>query len=178
MRVPSRLLLSGAVAGSLLVGFAFAASHYATRLGLDFWSWPELLKRVELAEKRAQELNVRLATIQDRLRSREQVLAALADQRLTLFQAAAYFREINRTHTAAERQMVDESYPGGSEEEKLCRFVIALLRIHLSEQSQTGDALAAKLEALLNDQLAQGGRILLPELPRSSAVPRAAAENS
>jgi hypothetical protein len=96
-----------------------------------------------------------------RHREQERVVRELAGGRRTLLEAAAGFRALSLGDKALERPL-DETYPAGTEEERLCRWVIAYLRTTLGDEPGAA-GLATRLEQELRQHLLQGTL----RLPRS-----------
>jgi hypothetical protein len=96
-------------------------------------------------------------------RTKDEVIRRLLDGRLTLPEAAAWFRSVNRP----SRTGVDllARYPGASEEERLCRQVIAWAKARAESQSfSQAEVVGQRLEAELRACLEREGKVRLPEV--------------
>ena len=91
----------------------------------------------------------------------------LIDGRLTLFEAAAHFRLLNRPQMQVA---LPRLYPGDSEEERLCWQVIADVRTVSESLGQNATELIARLEEDLRQHKERHGRVILPTEPLSTAA--------
>jgi hypothetical protein len=99
----------------------------------------------------------------------EQRMALLSDLlagRLTLFETAAGFRVVQRVKEKYF-QPVALRFPGNTEEEQLCRQVIAYTETRLQDDPKQA-AVVARLEKELQEHLDRYGRVRLPEAPPPS----------
>jgi hypothetical protein len=85
----------------------------------------------------------------------ERVVRELAAGRRTLLEAAARFRALSLADTTLERPLHD-TYPAATEEERLCRWVIAYLQTTLRNEDGTA-GLVTRLETELGEHIRQGG---------------------
>lgn len=113
--------------------------------------WQTLERWSAECDKREQ-LELKLNKIHRATRRRVQVVEQLADGKLTLLEAAARFRAINRELGKNFCHVL----PGDSLEEQVCRQVINYYHGHLRlsdpERARNGTVrLEAELEAMLND---------------------------
>jgi hypothetical protein len=143
-----------ALSSVALLGMALAAMNqyrpaWAARMGMDWWSLPELQAEVRDGQERSAELGARSAAANARLTGKNAVIEAFRAGRLTLLQAAARFRDINET-----RHDSCASFAGATAEERLCRQVISWAEAAARDESlnasqQTRRRLGAELDALL-----------------------------
>jgi hypothetical protein len=144
-------------------------------LALGFWLlYPCLTSGMErtledvTAERQEQLRGERLATLRAEARRRDRastrVIRALLSERLTLWQAAAALQSIDRRCSDPARydRVTRLGFPGRTEAESYCRRVIRNVREMGRQQSA---ALASRLEAELEERLARGGTLSLPETP-------------
>lgn len=160
----TRLSLCAVVAAGLLIGSATVAPDYFTAAGLDFWSLPELHEQLARGQVRQAEMSLLNASVTERIAQKERLAYELIAGRVTLFQAAARFRAVNQQHPETMQDM-RKAFPGGSDEEKLCRQVIAwaqVLLTHSTPPSQR-EARIGQLEAELEEQLTRTGKVTLPD---------------
>jgi hypothetical protein len=136
---------------------------WAAEWDLDWWNLPELQEEIRCGKQREAELS--RGTGIARCAVREEVTQELLAGRLTLPEAAARFRALN----AAAGPSVPPLglwFAGATEEERLCRQVIAWTESASTSPRSPGSSLPARrrLEAELNALLEQGhGVITLPE---------------
>jgi glutathione S-transferase len=98
-----------------------------------------------------------------RVREKERIGCAVIDGRLTLFEAAALFRRLNEA--PPKPAPLSASFPGDSEEERLCRQVIRWAWRRLSECYPGGaEALVAPYEEELRRHKERHGRVVLPDV--------------
>jgi hypothetical protein len=101
-----------------------------------------------------------------RLVAKDRIAHDTAAGRLSLLQAAALFRELNRLSPApAQPTRVDSSLgiPADSEEAWLCRQVAAHVRVALRADPARAEAAVARLEAEFFAELRTHGTIRLPD---------------
>jgi hypothetical protein len=117
------------------------------------WERPEPPPAGEQAPS-ADALEERRQAVLRRYREQERLVRELATGRRTLLEAAAGFRAVSLGDVSLERGL-DETYPAGTEEERLCRWVIAYLRTALGDEPGTA-GLATRLEEELRHHVRQG----------------------
>jgi hypothetical protein len=98
------------------------------------------------------------------IEQRTALLSDLLAGRLTLFETAAGFRVVQRVKEKYF-QPVALRFPGNTEEEQLCRQVIAQTATRLEDDPKQA-AVAARLGKELQEHLDRYGRVHLPEAPR------------
>src|SRR5262249_44692566 len=103
---------------------------------------------------RAETLEEQRQVILRRHQEQERIVREVAAGRRTLLEAAAGFRALSRGETPLERPL-HETYPADTEDERLCRWVIAYLRTTLGEEPGTA-GLVTRLEAELRQHVRQG----------------------
>jgi hypothetical protein len=94
-------------------------------------------------------------------RTKAEVIQRLLDGRITLPEAAAWFKSLNRPG----RNGLDllAGYPGASEGERLCRQVIAWAKARAETQSYSeAEVVGQRLEAELRARLERDGEVRLP----------------
>jgi hypothetical protein len=97
-----------------------------------------------------------------RIEKRKEITLQLAAGRMSLFEAAAKFKRLNREPNPSPHRM-ENFFPGASDNERLCRQVIEWLR-HQPMPSKQREQALAQAEADLRDHLAcHGGQVILPE---------------
>jgi hypothetical protein len=103
---------------------------------------------------RADTLEQRRQAVLRRHREQEHIVRELAAGRRTLLEAAADFRALSLGEMPLGRPLHD-TYPADTEEERLCRWVIAYLRTSLEDEPGAAE-LATRLEAELRQHVRQG----------------------
>jgi hypothetical protein len=113
----------------------------------------------------ASELEARSRAEAHRELVREEIVADLLADQITLTQAAARFGQLNKQMPNGGRRALDD-VPGDSLAERLCRQVIIRTEIHvkLKKPNRSAPGTIARLESRLKELLEQGGMILLPEV--------------
>jgi hypothetical protein len=102
--------------------------------------------------------------VQRRILEKERVAQELVDGRLTLFEAATIFRRLNAAPPRSTAPLA-LYHPGDSEEERLCRHVIAWVRTRMVRRSPyLADVLASRLEEELSRHKARHGAVILPDV--------------
>jgi hypothetical protein len=108
-----------------------------------------------------------------RLVAKDRIARDTADGRLSLLQAAALFRELNKLPPApAQPTRVDSSLdiPADTEEAWLCRQVAAHVRVALRADPARAEAAVARLEAEFRARSRTAGALRLPGPPPGEAV--------
>lgn len=151
----------------LLVGTALAAAfvqpEWSRDLGLDRCGplVPENGPRGR--SKSVTGLDEGVPAIQRRIRAKARVVDELIDGRLTLFEAAALFRRLNDPSPASAAHLARDC-PGDSEEERLCRQVIAWVRVTLPQRpADVADEMGARFEEELREHKECHGVVILPD---------------
>ena len=155
-------LAFGAVAAAL-IGVVHVQPGWAASLSMDWWSLCDLEQTMERQLRQTIELDEQREQAASRASARQSIVEEVAADRMTLIQAAVEFRRLNQTLPAGSWSY-NHAYSGESEGERLCRYVIRLVQINLSER--TPQLVAAKTEQLngeLRVLLQQDGIVHLPE---------------
>jgi hypothetical protein len=155
MRSSSRPFASALLTACLLVGGAYAL---ARPLGFEFWGPPDQSAWLEQERARDAELRAKIAATHERELAKARVAQALLDERLTLVQAAARFRDINRSRADSPWEQFRARFPGDSDDERHCRQAADALRGFGAESVARARTLEAELQAHLD-----GGTLRLPE---------------
>jgi hypothetical protein len=114
--------------------------------------------------RRAEDLDRLQQVIAWAIEQRAALLSDLLAGRLTLFETAVSFRVVQRVKEKY-LQPVTLRFPGNTEEEQLCRQVIAYTQTRLQDDPEQA-AVVARLEKELQEHLDHYGRVLLPVAPR------------
>jgi hypothetical protein len=98
-----------------------------------------------------------------RLNAKEKVIVALVVGDLNLFEAAAWFHELNLTPKESPEHRWRQ-LPGRCDGEKLCRQVIGWMRVRLEDTMPVSQAQAKvqEMEAALEAHIARHGKVMLP----------------
>jgi hypothetical protein len=111
-------------------------------------------------EEHAARLEERRQLLLWRHRQLEQVIRELLANRCTLLAAAARFRALYQPDPVIEQALRD-TYPAPTEDERLCRWVIAYFRTDQRDEPGTPEV-AERLERELREHL-ERGTLQLPE---------------
>jgi hypothetical protein len=170
-----RLSLCAGLGGVLLIGASRACPAWTARLGLNFRGLVALEEQMTAEQRRSAELDRQSRLVFPRVVAKCRAGAELASGRLSLLEAAARFRALDRITTGGPAPLFHQFYPGSCDEERYCRQAIHFLKGGLYKRAEDA-ALMEQLEAELTDHLAHG-TLHLPEagpgfagLPRGDAV--------
>jgi hypothetical protein len=130
----------------LFVGFGIAASAVLCDAG-D-------ISKVLSQERRAEALRGQKEAIFTRAEARQQVIDELIAGRMTLKQAVARFGELNAMEPE-QMTVVRETFPGDSDEERLCRQVLGQVQVELQGRTSEADTILPRLEAEMHEQFGQ-----------------------
>ena len=97
----------------------------------------------------------RLMAAMCRGRARQRIARSLIERRLTLLDAAERFRDLDEASPDFKWEQFCQVFPGGSDEERHARHVIAVARCQLSDPRQAR-AVVARLETELGEALGRG----------------------
>jgi hypothetical protein len=154
MQSLTRLLGAALVAVGLLAAVLLVRPAWLSDAGLDFWELPALYANLENSNREMDDLTQRQKALLHRLATRHEVLRALRADSLSLIEAAARFGEVNLEEPET-MSYVREMYPGNSDEERVCRQVLAWARADLGGDPGKGRATLLRLEAELETYLKQ-----------------------
>jgi hypothetical protein len=123
------------------------------------WSTPAADEKTALQPemdegRRAEKLEARRQLVLWRNQEQIRVAGELAGRRCTLLQAAGWFRALYRDDPILPRALRD-AYPSSSDEERVCRWVIAYTLTTVQDQPGA-PALGARLNAELREHLERG----------------------
>jgi hypothetical protein len=152
----------------VLVASALAAlprfPGLAAAVGLDGWDVPTLLDVISREARLAEQLDEHERATWRRMALKDEVAADAIAGRLTLFEAAARFRDLDADAPEAYRGAWRRSMAGDSDPERYCRQVIGYAAAVL--QDPTGEAAVLQdLTAQLDQALARGD-LRLPDPAR------------
>ncbi len=138
-------------------------SSWAALLGVDRENVSELLKVFMEEQQRNAEIANRNEIVRERIFAQYEITNNVIAGRLTLFEAAAAFRDVReRTKVYVNRAVTN--FPGDTLEERQCRQVISWVRSELSTVSpDEGELLVEQLEAELQEHKRQHGTVRLPK---------------
>ncbi len=137
------------VALVLGIGYAYrqAATDFELGWGSALWTVHHVMER-EL--QRETQLEDRSEDMRRRHAAKEWVKQELIAQRMTLWEAASHFRDLSKSEPWYLEQ-IRKAYPGRSDEESLCRNVIAYVRVALTREPARAAVVLARLEAELRE---------------------------
>jgi hypothetical protein len=150
-----------------LVLSALAAGLYlfpdlATALGLDFWTLPANVQSMGTEGQRDSHLAVQGEAASRRNAAKRAVAADVAAGRLTLFEGAARFRDLDADAPEEILAAWRRAVGGSSDEERYCRTVIQYVEVLLRDRPGESAAVLRNLGAQLADALSRG-EIRLPD---------------
>jgi hypothetical protein len=139
----------GVAAACAAAGVTLAAPGLPRRLGLDFWAAGGLRREMEATRRAIERVDDELAEVRERAAIKDAVLSELAAGRLTLREAAEQCREATPPSAwAAHLANLRFHHPGLTDEECVCRNLIAGVRLELAgSKSAAVGAAVARLEA-------------------------------
>jgi hypothetical protein len=114
----------------------------------------------------------RVRAVDRRIEQKDRLAGEVVAGRLTLFEAAARFRRLNDEPPAPTP--LSASFPGDSEEERLCRQVIDFARSWLRQQpggDREADEFAARCEDELRRHKERHGAVVLPAVTDRACPP-------
>ncbi|HYT87647.1 MAG TPA: hypothetical protein VEL76_02905 [Gemmataceae bacterium] len=150
----ARLTLIASIFGLLVTGLCHTRPAWLADLGLDIWTYPELLEQVEQQQERGRHLTAALALTQERMRLKEEATKALIEGRQSLWEVASLFRSFS-DHIPAFADYLRSSWPEQSESERLCRYAIRCVQWALADEPERASGVLARLERELDAKLRQ-----------------------
>jgi hypothetical protein len=142
----------------LMTGLATGAScclALAVAWRADTWTSPGLAA-ADPETERSRRLDEQLRIVHRRFLEQQWLARDVAAGRLGLVEAAAGYRDLTADDPSFNGEVFRRAYPGGSDEERYCRQVIAFVRVTLHEQPGPDRAVVGRLEAELQDRLERG----------------------
>jgi hypothetical protein len=115
------------------------------RAGLDFWSLPALNQELQAVEADNQELDAAATAVLRRIRTKDEIVNELIHGETDLLHAAVQFRNLNAVH-ADYMGVLRHQFPGRTDEECVCRNVIAYTAVVVANRSDRAEILE-RLEA-------------------------------
>ena len=155
MKTLFRLSVGAGLLSALLACAAYVYPTWSARLGLNLTPWLEAEQDLEQARRRRETLNEHTRLVQQDLEAKSRVIEDLRNDRMTLLEAAARFRDMGHSCLDRDGALFRQSYAGQTDAERWCRKVIAYMR-DLSRAHTDGASRADQLEADLSRHLAQG----------------------
>jgi hypothetical protein len=159
----TRFVLGVSLLVTVLVGATRLQPDWVSGLGLDGCGPPDARQQLEAERQRAALLDRRDEVVRGRLEAKTVVVGQLLDGRLTLAEAAAWFKSLNES-PADYPAVRHGEFPGASEGERLCRQVINWVEAELGRQSASqAEAISVRLEEELQTLLRRDGTVHLPQ---------------
>jgi len=150
-----RLSVGASLLSALLACGSYVYPTWSARLGLNLTVWREAEGDLERACRRRETLNEHTRLVQQDLEAKCRVNEELRNDRLTLLEAAARFRDMGHSCLDPEGALFRQFYAGQTDTERWCRKVISYMRA-VSPAHTDGASRADQLEADLSRHLAQG----------------------
>jgi hypothetical protein len=122
------------------------------------------LRDFEAEQRQGARLDAQLDAFRLCREARRQIAAEVIEQRLTLWEAAARFRDLDGGDADATFRL-RHAFPGKTDEERYCWWVICLTGNELQEQGHPDRAalMTARLKAELQEHRERDGVLRLPE---------------
>jgi len=155
MRGAWSLTLCLALALSGLVAALSLFPSWAAAVGLDLWNVPAAVDALEQEAQLDDRLDGEVQAALRRTVAKSQVAGEAVEGRLTLFEAAARFRDLDADATEDYRRAWRATVGGSSDEERYCRQVLGYAELVLRDRSDDPAALG-RLKAQLDQALARG----------------------
>jgi hypothetical protein len=134
--------------------------QWTAALGLEWGDLPGLVKILVNEHRREEAIMRRAEVVARRVADKSEVTIDLVAGRITLLEATARFRKVDKD-TGAYVKYPTDLYPGATEEERLCRQVIAWAGYERG--GTAGDALVPRLNEELRQHLRDHhGKVELP----------------
>jgi hypothetical protein len=161
----SKLLRTSLVLGTVmaaLIGVVHIQPSWAATISRDWLNLGDLEETMQSHLRQEMKLDEQLESAHQRFASRRRIVADVIAKRASLVQAAGEMRRLNQALPAFSRSYFD-TFGGKSEGERLCRYVIHVVQVDLSERTLTQDATTVEqLEGDLKALLQQDGTVHLP----------------
>jgi hypothetical protein len=156
------------LAGLLLVGIGVGCPYLreAFKVVNEQYDAAGSWREWQSARRRSEELDAQRERLRHWQEGKREAVRAVIAGRMTLLEAAARFRELDRQLPEFKWDLFRRAYPGSSDGERHCRHVIAATEAELSKRPDEAAEVMARLEAELQEHLQRDGTIQLPELPR------------
>jgi hypothetical protein len=151
---------------ALVVGaFCVLRPGWATDIGFDVWNLPALERNMEYQAQVKDRLNRHDEVIKERIVAKEQVVRDLLAGRLTLLEAAAWFRRLNIEPPEYPGTPPD-CFPGRTENERYCRQLIQWVNVETREWAPShAEEVRCRLEWELDVHLVEhDGEVELPDV--------------
>jgi hypothetical protein len=162
MLLKSRLLLVAALLIAVGVGLTYFSADIGSRHGLDFNPQSAVQRDHDESSPTDEEMERRLQVFLLRSAVKDEAVRDLFAGRLTLLQAAARFRDVEKAHPITWAP--GNTATGPAEGERLCRVVMAMADGWLVKYSPPMAAdVVARLEAELQRHRGPDGIVRLPD---------------
>jgi hypothetical protein len=163
MSKASSLLLFLSPVMALLLSVAHQRPEWLVRAGIDFGDLGVYERQLVEEEKKGHDLEQRLRQSESRLTAKTAIVAEVQAGRLTLFAAAARFRDLDRRSPIGSDCYI-EMLPGASLGEKYCHSIIVWIDPYDHPGTETAASrLAQRLEEELQEHLRRHGTVQLPQ---------------
>jgi hypothetical protein len=149
MLAPDRRLLCAGSLATVALGLLLCAQLYWPNLCADALRAPGLRGVARAERDREEQLCRALASVGRSLRGKEEVARDLAEGRLTLLQAAARCRDLDRRKPDFYWDGFRRGMPGRTDEERHCHEAIGQIRATCPLGRTASEEVARRLEAEL-----------------------------
>jgi hypothetical protein len=158
-----RLLACLGLLAAVIDAVETSRPQWLVKGGLDWWNLPELRRQILACEADEARIDQRAQGLRKRWEQKRRLIADLAEDRASLFQAAGLFRQWDAERPPAVRGAYRYGCAGASDGERLCRAVLAWVRCEATaDRSGRLHKVVCRLERDLEMHLCQYGTVLLP----------------
>ena len=162
-----RSLCAFAVFALLLLLVTHARPEWLQCLGLNLGTASDDLRFLQREIERQDELDAYAVRLRQSLKAKEDLIANLVEGRIALPEAAKRFRDLS-AGIPGVMDYVNTFEPGGSEDDRLCHYLTNCIRFMARDRPEKLRPVVARLEAELEQHLAQHRALSLPgQKPRA-----------
>jgi hypothetical protein len=162
----TRLALGAVLVSCLVLGLLSLRLGWVAAPGLDGWTVPAVFDALGQEAGRDEQLDREERAVQRCTAAKREVAAEAAAGRVTLFEAAARFRDLDADAPETYRRVWRQTFEGATDEERYCHQVLEY--VAQIGRERPGDAVALdRLRAQLDGALSRGD-IQLPAPARTT----------
>jgi hypothetical protein len=149
------MIVFAALVIAVWTGANYCFPSWKAGLALRMDSCLRLPAQLQRDQEQAENLDKQRATVLYRIYQRHRVLGAVFEQRMTLLEAAGWFRDLCRDIPASQAAIFRRNFAGTTDDERYCRQVIQFLRAIVKSKPSLADW-PDRLEKELRLQLDHG----------------------
>ncbi|MBY0525347.1 MAG: hypothetical protein K2R98_18210 [Gemmataceae bacterium] len=147
--------------GVAMVGTVLWIVHFVSSPESQEHNVASMVSWMERNQPETGELESRLGDVKERVRNKQWVVREVIAERMTLLEAAAWFRQLHALYPDYI-DVLRRAHPGRGDAEVLCLNVIAFVRSALREHGGNSGPLVLGLEREMKDRI-ENGTLSLPE---------------